>query len=132
MTTDQRGLPRPVDILTITNATGGDGADIGAFEAQIAPTAAGVSVGGRVTTASGRGIQNVRVTITGSDGEPRTVLTNALGYYSFTDVPAGETYIFSVSHKRYTFVQTRHVQTIVEEINDVNFEGQTTKLKRQI
>ena len=32
--TDQRGLPRPVDDPTITNATGGDGSDIGAYEVQ--------------------------------------------------------------------------------------------------
>jgi hypothetical protein len=29
---DQRRSPRPLDDLTITNASGGDGADIGAFE----------------------------------------------------------------------------------------------------
>ncbi|MEJ7684499.1 MAG: choice-of-anchor Q domain-containing protein [Segetibacter sp.] len=33
-TTDQRGLPRPYDYPSIANATGGNGADIGAFEAQ--------------------------------------------------------------------------------------------------
>jgi hypothetical protein len=38
VTTDQRGLPRPVDDLTIPNAAGGDGSDIGAFEVQLTPT----------------------------------------------------------------------------------------------
>jgi CSLREA domain-containing protein len=38
--TDQRGSPRPVDLIQIPNAPGGDGADIGAFEAQTAPTTA--------------------------------------------------------------------------------------------
>lgn len=33
-TTDQRGLPRPVDNPAIPNAVGGNGADIGAFEVQ--------------------------------------------------------------------------------------------------
>jgi Divergent InlB B-repeat domain len=33
-TTDQRGDPRPVDFPGIENTVGGDGADIGAFEAQ--------------------------------------------------------------------------------------------------
>jgi hypothetical protein len=33
-TTDQRGDPRPIDFPGITNAAGGDGADIGAFEVQ--------------------------------------------------------------------------------------------------
>jgi len=30
--TDQRGRPRPIDLASVTNATGGDGSDIGAFE----------------------------------------------------------------------------------------------------
>ena len=36
LNTDQRGLPRPVDFPGITNAPGGDGSDIGAFEVQAA------------------------------------------------------------------------------------------------
>ena len=32
LTTDQRGEPRPFDFASITNAAGGDGSDIGAFE----------------------------------------------------------------------------------------------------
>src|SRR5205814_358340 len=32
MTTDQRGVPRPYDFSSLTNATGGDGSDIGAVE----------------------------------------------------------------------------------------------------
>jgi hypothetical protein len=35
--TDQRGLPRPVDFATVTNAPGGDGSDIGAYEVQTLP-----------------------------------------------------------------------------------------------
>ena len=34
LTTDQRGRARPIDIPSIPNATGGDGADIGSFERQ--------------------------------------------------------------------------------------------------
>ena len=37
ITADQRGLLRPVDNPAISNAGGGDGSDIGAFEVQ-APT----------------------------------------------------------------------------------------------
>jgi len=32
--TDQRGFTRPLDFISIPNATGGDGSDIGAYEAQ--------------------------------------------------------------------------------------------------
>ncbi|HKO38955.1 MAG TPA: choice-of-anchor Q domain-containing protein [Solirubrobacterales bacterium] len=41
---DQRGLPRPSDFLTISNTEGGDGADIGAFELQ-APRPPGAGAG---------------------------------------------------------------------------------------
>lgn len=44
LTTDQRDLTRPVDLddAAHPNASGGDGADIGAFEAQIEPTDSGI------------------------------------------------------------------------------------------
>ncbi|MEO7299434.1 MAG: choice-of-anchor Q domain-containing protein, partial [Verrucomicrobiota bacterium] len=35
LTTDQRGQPRPFDQLTIVNASGGDGSDIGAYEVSL-------------------------------------------------------------------------------------------------
>jgi hypothetical protein len=85
------------------------------------PTAANVSIGGRVLTATGRGIRNVRVTLTDSSGATRTTLTNPFGFYRFDDVAAGETYIISVSHKRYRFNQSTRVQTIVEELNELDF-----------
>lgn len=118
-TFDQRGtgFPRIVD---------GDGngtaiTDIGAFEWQMAQTAADVSVSGRITTAKGGGISRVNITMTGSNGETRTALSNPFGYYSFSDVPVGDTYIFSVSHKQYNFNQSTQVRLILAETNDVNF-----------
>jgi CSLREA domain-containing protein len=39
-TTDQRGEERPHDLVSIQNATGGDGSDIGAFEVQTLPPVA--------------------------------------------------------------------------------------------
>jgi hypothetical protein len=116
---DQRGIGFPR--IRDGNGDGTAIVDIGAFEFQPSPTVASVSVGGRVIMAKGRGISNVRVTMTGSNGETQTALSNPFGYYRFIDVPAGETYIFRVSHKRYTFNQSTQVRTIVEETNDVNF-----------
>lgn len=46
LTTDERGLARPVDLPGYPNAAGGDGADIGAVELQaseVAPTVVGLS-----------------------------------------------------------------------------------------
>ncbi|HMS42536.1 MAG TPA: hypothetical protein PKE69_20070, partial [Pyrinomonadaceae bacterium] len=47
--------------------------------AQFAPLAANVSVGGRVTNSFGNGIGKTAVTLIASNGETRTVLTNAFG-----------------------------------------------------
>ncbi len=116
---DQRGtgFPRIRD----GNGDGTAIVDIGAFEVQLGATAASVSVSGRVMTAKGRGISKVRVTLADSNGIMRTVFSNPFGFYSFTDVPAGETYIFGVFHKRYRFDQSTQVYTVVEQINDMNF-----------
>ncbi len=121
LSTDQRGFARPFDNPSITNATGGDGADIGAFERQTAPTAATVSISGRVTTASGRGIKNVRLTLTDSSGQIRTATTSSFGYYRFDDVLAGETYILSAVGKRYTFSQPVRVLSINDAADGVDF-----------
>ncbi len=95
--------------------------DIGAFEFRLGTTAASVSISGRVITARGRGISKVLMMMTGSSGVTRSVLTNMLGFYNFADVAPGETYIFSVSSKRYSFNQIQQVYTIVEQIDDMNF-----------
>jgi hypothetical protein len=89
------------------------------------PTAASVSVGGRITSAADRGIGKARVSLTDSSGETRTALTNSFGYYRFADVVAGGTYIFNVSHKRYEFApQVLHIN---EERSDVNFSAPNPK-----
>ncbi len=119
--TDQRNLTRPQDNTAIPNAASGNGADIGAFEMQLAPTAAGVTVSGKVVTQSGRGIRNVVITISDLHGNTRTARTSAFGYFHFTDVQAGETYIISATAKRFTFSQSSQVLTVGEDAGELNF-----------
>lgn len=99
---DQRGLARPVDLVSSPNAAGGDGADIGAFEAQ-APTAAAVSITGRIETPEGSGLTNAIVMLSDANGNVRPARSSSFGYFRFDDVTVGETYIVTVSSKRYTF-----------------------------
>ncbi|MGI8787968.1 MAG: reprolysin-like metallopeptidase [Pyrinomonadaceae bacterium] len=68
-----------------------------------APTAASVSVSGRVSSARGRGIAGAVVRFTNQDGNTRFARTNPFGYYNFADLAAGQTYIFSVSAKGFRF-----------------------------
>jgi hypothetical protein len=87
----------------------------------LAPTASEVTVGGRVTTATGRGIYRARVTLTDSNGSGRVAATNAFGYYRFVDVAAGETFVMSVKDKRYVFDNPAQVMSVNEDRTDINF-----------
>ncbi|MEZ5428755.1 MAG: carboxypeptidase-like regulatory domain-containing protein [Pyrinomonadaceae bacterium] len=123
LTTDQRGFTRPVDDPNTMNPgpVPGDLADIGAFEIQ-APTAASVTVAGRVLTASGRGVQGAIIYLIGQSGDVRVVRTNPFGYYRFTDVEIGQTVTFNVFSKQHQFPS--QVVTVNEDINDLNFTAQ--------
>jgi len=88
---------------------------------DFAPTAAVVLVGGRVSTADGRGIKNVVITIIFPSGERRITRSSSFGYYSFTDIPVGATYIISVAAKRYTFSQAVLIRSIEDDTQDINF-----------
>jgi len=114
VTTDQRGSIRPVDQPSITNAPGGNGTDIGAYERPLA-TAARVSVSGRVLDETGNGISRAIVYMTDQNGVTRTARTNNFGNYSFDNVEVGQTCIFNVFTKQYQF------DPIVTSVNDAVF-----------
>ena len=86
-----------------------------------APTAAAVSVGGRVLTASGRGVSGVRITLTDLSGDTKTVVSTAFGYYRFDTVLAGGTYIITANGKRFQFSQPTQVVNVSEDTFDINF-----------
>ncbi len=86
----------------------------------LAPTAASVTISGRVLPSAGRrGINRAVVTMIDSNGEIRTAISNQFGFYQFTEVPVGEGYIFSVRHKQYKFEP--QVLSVTEEERSVNF-----------
>lgn len=87
----------------------------------LAPSAANVSIGGRVTTAEGFGIRNARVTMVDQNGVRRSTLTGKLGSFKFDDVEASETYIFTVAARRFTFSQPAQVVSVLEETGGINF-----------
>ena len=89
--------------------------------AVFAPTAAAVSISGRVLTSTGRGIASARVILVDSAGVQLVTQTNPFGYYRFLDVPAGQTIIVAVSSKRYQFINPTRAVSINEAIDDLNF-----------
>ena len=114
----------PFDSLPLPTDARGSGfsrivsiVDKGAFESLV-PTAAGVSVGGRVVTGDGTGVSRARVMLTDQNGSTRLVLTGNFGYFTFTDVEAGETYIVTVMSKRYSF--PGQVVNVNDNVTDLN------------
>ena len=86
---------------------------------QPLPTAAAVSIAGRVLTPQGRGLATTLVTLTSAAGERRTTTTNPFGFYRFEGVEVGQTYIVAVLARRFIFTP----QTVVvgDEISGLNF-----------
>ncbi len=87
----------------------------------ITPTAAAVNLSGRVLTSHGRGIGKAIVTLTDSSGKERQTITNPFGYYRFSDVSVGETYILATRSKRYIFTPGTQIVSVVDEMTHLNF-----------
>lgn len=108
---------------TADNANGTRSApDIYTAKVTLTPTAAGVSLSGRVLTSNGSGLRNAVISLTDTTGVSRTVTTSAFGYYRFDDVAVGGTYVVSVASKRFTFVPRTLI--VVDELSDLDFVAQ--------
>ncbi len=119
---DSDGIPSSGNAIA-NFTTGGSGSNNHTFDFgfYLAPTAANVTVGGRASSASGRGLRGVFVTLTESNGNTRATLTNSFGYYRFVDVQAGQTVTVSVSTKKYAFNQPTQIINVSDSIADLNF-----------
>jgi hypothetical protein len=87
----------------------------------LVPTAAHVSVSGRIVDHAGNGIMGAEVKLMAPSGDLRRALSSSFGYYAIAEVEAGVTYMLSVSAKRYTFEQPTRVIQVADEIADADF-----------
>ncbi|MGB7068146.1 MAG: carboxypeptidase-like regulatory domain-containing protein [Pyrinomonadaceae bacterium] len=95
--------------------------DIGADEI-FAPTAAGLSISGRVITSHGRGIRNAFVTISGRNLiTPISTVTGTFGFYNFEGLPAGNTYVVTVGARRFTIREPSRSITPFDNVSGMNF-----------
>ncbi len=92
--------------------------DVGAYEVQLGPTAAAIQIAGRVVSGR-RGVARAVVYLSDLDGNVRTVATNQFGYYRFNDVKPGQSYIFEIRSKQFTF--SPQVVYLTGEMLDLNF-----------
>jgi hypothetical protein len=111
-------------IVTDSNATAAGDAGVridSILGLGCGPTAAGVSLSGRVLTPDGRGLRNAIVSILGSDGVSRTVTTSSFGYYRFDEIEPGDTYVIGVTSRRYRYLP-RAVH-VTDGLTDLDFAG---------
>jgi hypothetical protein len=87
----------------------------------LAPTAATVSIGGRVLLTKGQGVRNVSLTLTNSRGETRNAATGSFGYYRFTEVTVGETYVLELRSKRFVFANPVRIISVTDELTNIDF-----------
>jgi hypothetical protein len=74
----------------------------GFWQSFLSPTAAAVSLSGRVITAKGTPVPGSRVIlINAQGGSARTALTNGFGYFQLGGVEAGQSYLLDV--RKYGF-----------------------------
>ena len=84
-------------------------------------TAASVSVSGRILTADGAGLRNATVMMTDANGKMRKAVSGSFGYYIFNDVPAGGSYTFVVSARKFTF--SPRIVTLRDQMTEFDFRA---------
>lgn len=113
--------------LITTNAAGSGGSStpdewIGLNNVVISslgPTAAYATVDGRVMSADGRPVPRAVVSMTDNQGRVMTSVTNPFGYFRFTEVVAGSTYIIEVTSKQHAF--DPRVVVVLDDLHDLDF-----------
>jgi subtilisin-like proprotein convertase family protein len=109
--------------LSIRDAANADTGTVTAANLTlIVPTAAGASVSGRVVTPDGRGVSRVKVSILNiTTNETLTTLSSSLGYFSFNDLPVGNSYVLTVENSKYLFASNTQTFTLNGDLADIEF-----------
>ena len=109
--------------LQFEDCAAGDTGTVSAAALTLVPFAsANSSITGRVLTSYGAGIRNVIVTAYGGRlTQPKVTVTSTFGYYRFDGLPAGDSYVISISAKRYLFRQTALLVNLDQSMTGVDF-----------
>lgn len=79
------------------------------------------TVSGRVLTPQGAGLRNAIVSMTDSRGIKQTATSSSFGTYSFANARVGETYVLTVSSRRFRI--TPRTVVITGNLTDVDLTG---------
>jgi len=87
------------------------------------PTAAKVSVTGRVTDDFGDGLPRTTLTILNTHtSESRTTASHSFGFYRFDDLEVGNIYVISVQNKKYSFESDTHTFVLNDATENMDFK----------
>lgn len=121
------GQPIAGTVSTGTSAANNQYSLRGGFWAfqSLAPTAAQVSLSGRVRNSKGAGIiRRVRVRLIDTfTGTERTVQTNPFGYYQFEELEVGHFYIIRAESNNFAFTPDSYAFSLLEDRENVDFTG---------
>lgn len=87
------------------------------------PTAANATISGRVTSGP-KGVAQIRVARTDSQGNTIYAMTNFYGYYYFYNQQVGQTYTLSAYHNLYTFTPSSLIVSLTADYSNANFTAQ--------
>lgn len=86
----------------------------------LTPTAGTATISGRVRTAAGQGIPNAVVTLTDPSGNTRNAIASSFGYYTFTDLEAGVSYVLDATARGHTIIGQARVISVYDSITGVD------------
>jgi len=91
----------------------------------LAPTNAPATLSGRVTL-NGRGLRKVAMSLTDlTTGTIRYSLTNFSGFYQFTEVETGRTYLLTASpSRRYQITPPNRTLSVTDDIVGLDFDAE--------
>lgn len=86
------------------------------------PTAATAIVSGRIFDIYGGYAKDVAVSITSlATGERLSTRTNSFGFYRFTELPVGGSYLITVNSRRYTFATDTRIVFLMDDLSEQDF-----------
>lgn len=107
--------------LTITNPDGQAVTRNNVIQIM-SPTAAPAPLTGRVTDGAGNGVGFVSINVRSTDGTiDQTATTNPFGYFTFSALDTGLSYVITPARKQYTFDPPNAVYTHQGAFSEMNF-----------
>lgn len=90
---------------------------------ELAPTAAPVSLSGRVVSDTGKGMRGIGVSLQNANtGATMTAISNTQGHFNFDNLPAGDFYIVWVSDtRRYSFADSVRSFSLTDNLSGIYF-----------